>query len=272
MIIQLLDGTQINIADYSLKRLSHRIPSLGANHSTASIDGRNGVLFLESLFNERIITVDFLYKVNDIHEFYELRYKVNALFARTEPYYLIFKNEPQKRWLVRLNSNFELPPDPQIETFTVQFVCENVFAESIYTTLEMEHRKELGLNPLGGDDYYVGFDEFAYTFTDDKFNVKNLGNIVVDPREHELVIWIQGDFPNGFTVTNQTTGEIYEYHGSLLSDDILIIDGIRTLKNDLSDFANTNKKLITLNIGDNHMQIEGGTLSSISFNFRFLYK
>lgn len=270
MIIQLLDGTKYDIEDYSLKRLYHHIPSISMVHNTATVDGRGGSLFLDSQYGERIITVELLYQATDIFDYYLLRDKVNALFTRSEPYYIVFKNEPYKRWLVRVNNNFELPPNQQMEAFTIEFACENVFAESIGTTLEM--KKEWDVDLFAWNNTITWDDELNYTFTNPYFNVKNLGNVDIDPRQHDLIITIKGDFSNGLTLANNTTNEVYEYNGSLTTSDTLVIEGIRTLKNSISDFGNTNKKLITLAVGNNIMTISGGTLSSISFNFRFLYK
>ncbi|MEK4494500.1 distal tail protein Dit [Ureibacillus sp. FSL W8-0352] len=272
MIIQLLDGIKYDIGDYSLKRLYHHIPSISMVHNTTTANGRGGLLFLDSQYGERIITVELLYQATGIFDYYLLRDKVNALFTRPEPYYIVFKNEPYKRWLVRVNNNFELPPNQQMEAFTIEFTCENIFSESIGTTLEMQNNKEWDVGLFAWNDTITWDDDLSYTFTNKNFNVKNLGNVDIDPREHELIVTIKGDFPNGLTMINNTTEEVYQYNGKLTTSDTLMINGIRTLKNGISDFGSTNKKLITLRPGENNMTISGGTMSSISFNFRFLYK
>lgn len=272
MIIQLLDGTQYDIEDFSLKRLYHHIPSIKVHHNTTSVEGKSGWVFLESQYSERSISVVLLFEATDIYDYYLIRDEVNALLARTEPYYIIFKKEPYKRWLVRIQDNFELPPDPQMEAFTVQFICEKVYAESVATTLEMENNKEWDTDIFGWNNTITWDEDLSYTFTENQFVVKNLGNEAIDPREHELIITIQGNFPNGLILVNATTGEVYVYHKPLTTDDVLVIDGIATFNNGISDFGNTNKKLITLTPGNNYMTILSGTLTSAAFNFRFLYK
>lgn len=275
MIIELLNGTQIDTADYNLYlKEPPKIPSVEISHQTENVAGRDGLIFIETKFSGRTIPVDFIYESVDTIDYILLRSELNALFAMKEAFFIIFKDEPYKRWKVRLASSINLEPE-EIEIVGevhVDFICENIFAESIATTLEMENKKEWDADIFGWNNTITWDDELNYTFTNPYFNVKNLGNVDIDPRQHDLIITIKGDFSNGLTLANNTTNEVYEYNGSLTTSDTLVIEGIRTLKNSISDFGNTNKKLITLAVGDNHMEILGGTLSSISFNFRFLYK
>ena len=89
MIIQLLNGTQIDTASYSLKRLFHFIPSAVIDHTTQSVEGRPDII-LSSQLNNRVIRIEFLYEAADIYDYYLLRDELNDLFMRTEPFYIIF--------------------------------------------------------------------------------------------------------------------------------------------------------------------------------------
>lgn len=269
MIIELMNGTRIDIADYSLKRLYHHIPSLQLEHTTATVEGRSGDIFLNTRFSGRTISVELLYITQDIYDYYLLRDELNNLFARRESFYIIFKNEPYKRWKVRLAQGFDTEPNKSMQTFTVEFVCENVFAESVATTTVI---KEWDVDKWGWNGTIDWDDDLKYTFNTNSFAVKNLGNVLIDPRESELDIIVKGTFSNYVKITNQTTGDVYQYNSALSSTDTLTLKGIQTLKNGLSVFKNTNKKLLTLAVGNNQIIVEGGTVSSIAFNFRFLYK
>lgn len=270
MILQLQNGTQLDIENYSLKRLFHRIPSVSINHVTENVDGMDGSLFLESSFGDRVISVELLYISQDIFDFYLIRDEVNALFARKESFYIIFKNEPYKRYKVRLNSAFELEPNQFMNSFVVEFICENIFAESIGTSLQVADKTwDSGVHAWNNSITWD--DTLSYTFNSSNFNVKNLGNVVIDPRQHELEITLRGSFSSNVTIRNVTTGDIYTYSGSLATSDTLVLKGVQSFKNGASVFRNTNKRLLTLAVGDNNFVIEGGTVSSISFNFRFLY-
>lgn len=268
MIIQLLDGTQYDIDDYGLKRLFHRIPSLEVVHNSVSVDGRSN-LITDTQFNNRVISVEMLYQVYDIHDFYLLRDELNALFVKNEAFFIIFKREPYKRWKVRLSSQFTLDPNPAMQSFTVDFITENPYAESVATTGDL---KQWDIDKFGWNNMIDWDEDWQYSFSSNNCNVQNLGNVVIDPRESELEIILKGTFANNVKITNRTTGEIYQYNRSLNTSDTLVITGVRTFKNGVSDFRNTNKKLLSLAVGDNNIVIEGGTVNSVVFNYRFLYK
>jgi len=269
MIIQLLNGKQMDIADYSLKRLFHYIPSVSLSHSVETVNGRDGGIFTDSQFTDRIITVEFLYESMDIYDYYLLRDEINALFSRKEAFYIIFKGEPYKRYLVKLNQAFQVKPNQHMESFEVQFTCVNIFAESIVSTQEL--KKEWDVNQWAWNGQITWDDDLQYTYNSNSFSVNNLGNVVIDPRQNELEIIVKGTFPSNLSITNSTTGDIYSYNGSITSGDTLTIKGVQSFKNGSSVFKDTNKKLLTLAVGNNNFTISGGTVSSISFNFRFLY-
>lgn len=269
MILQLLSGSTYDIADYSLKRLFHRIPSADITHTTSSVDGKSDVI-VGSKLNHRTISVELLYESHDIYDYYLLRDELNALFTRTEPFYIIFKREPYKRWKVRLASQFNTEPHPYMQSFVVEFITENVCAESIHTTLELVKEWDVNQHAWNGA---IDWDEnLQYTFSGNRFAVKNLGTVDIDPREHELEIIIKATVAQYLQITNNTTGDIYRYNGALSSSDTLILNGVRSLKNSLSVFKNTNRRLLRLLTGSNDFTVTGGTINSIAFKFRYLYK
>jgi len=268
MIIELSNGKKLDIANYSLKRLFHHIPSVSISHNTEQVDGRDGLLFLETTFDSRIITVEFLYESYDIYDYYLIRDEINALFTRKESFYITFKNEPYKRYLVRLNQAFEVEPDQYMNSFTVEFTCVNVFGESVASTLS---KKEWDIDAWAWNGQITWDDNLTYSFNTNSFTVVNIGNVDINPRQSDLNIVLKGSFSSSVTITNQTTGDFYTYNGSLGANDTLTIKGVQSFKNGTSVFRNTNKELITLQTGANNFTIHGGTVSSISFDFRFLY-
>lgn len=270
MIIQLQNGTSFDVADYGLIRLFHRIPSASINHTTSSVEGI-GEIITSSTIGNRTIPVEFGFRVIDVYDYYLLRNELNNLFLHNEPFYIIFKREPFKRWKVRLSSQFNIEPTKNIKSFTVEFITEKRFAESVGTSLDLQNRKEWDVDLWG---YGMGIEwdkDYFYQFASNNFIVENVGNVAVDPREHELEIVLKGVFSNNVKITNRTTGDVYQYNRALSSTDELKLVGIRTLRNGISDFKNTNKKLITLASGNNSISVEGGTVDSIAFNFRFPY-
>lgn len=268
MIIQLLNGKKLDIADYSLKRLFHHIPSVSISHNTESVDGRDGLLFLETTFDSRVITVELLYESYDIYDYYLLRDEINALFTRKESFYITFKNEPYKRYFVRLNQSFEVEPNQYMNSFTVEFTCVNVFAESIATT---SSRKEWDIDVWAWNGQISWDDDLQYDFYSNSFSVYNIGTVDIDSRQSELNITLTGNFASQVMIKNETTGDIYIYNGSLSQFEALTLAGVQSFKNGQSVFKDTNKRVIRLASGENKFTITGGTVSSVNFDFRFLY-
>ena len=270
MILQLLDGTSFDTSDYNLKRLFHRIPSSQIDHNVVAVEGRSDII-LNSQLNNRTISVEFLFETYDIYDFYALRDRLYELFVRTESFYIIFKREPWKRWKVKLANQFELEPSPNMGSFTVEFITENTNAESVYSSIEFVKEWDVNQHAWNG---MIDWDSEppVYSFNTNSFTVQNLGNGIIDPRSNDLEIVLTGDFPSVLSINNNTTGETYAYNRSLTTSDTLTLSNIRTLRNGVSDFVNTNKRLLTLAPGDNNFTVSGGTVSNISFNFRFQYK
>lgn len=271
MIIQFLDGTKKDIQDYNLKRLFHRIPSLDVNHVIESVEGR-GSLVVGTQYQQRVITATLLYIVQDIYGYYLLRDELNALFARDEPFYIIFKREHWKRYKVRLAQQLEMEPNQHMNSFDISFRMNDLFAESVGTSLDLQNHGEWDADLWGfgsGIDYDT---QYNYTFNTNNFVVKNIGNQAIDPRQATLEITLKGNFSSYVQIKNNTTGDVYRFNNPLSSTDTLRLSGIRTLKNSLSAFKHTNHKLLTLAPGDNQITVEGGTVDSVVFDFRFLYK
>lgn len=268
MIFQRLDGTMYDISNYGLTRLYHNIPSSDIEHNTVSIDGR-GPIITSSTIGQRTISVDMLFQVADIYDYYLLRDEVNSLFLLEESFYIIFKREPYKRWLVKVADGYKLPPHPKAGVFTVNFRTQNRYAESIATTLDI---KEWDIDKWGWNGTISWDDDLQFVFTSNSFVVNNLGNAIIDPRENELEIVIKATAGTYLKLTNNTTGDIFQYNKTLTTNDTLTLTGVKTLKNGNSVFKDTNHELIQLIPGNNIFTVEGGTIQNIAFNFRFLYK
>lgn len=268
MIIQFLDGTEIDLNNYNCRCLRPHIPSLSPNHETEILDTGRQVI-VDTTFTNRSINPIMLLKPRDIHDFYLLRDDLHALFIRQEEFYIIFKRVPYIKWLVKLASPLNLTPSNRMQEFTLDFITLNRYGESIADTSTI---KEWNVDKWGWNRSIDWDEDLQYTFNESNFIVKNLGNVEIDPRESDLKIVVKGEFLNGIIITNERTNDIYQYYGPIFTADTLTLDGIRTFKNEESDFNNTNHKLLTLAPGENPIMIEGGTLESIAFSFRFLYK
>ena len=268
MIIELLNGERFDISDYGLTRLFHHIPTPEVKHTSSQIGGI-GDTITDTTIGQRTISVDLLFQVMDIYDYYLLRDEIHALFVREEAFYIIFKREPYKRWLVKLADGFKITPNPKAGLLTIEFKTVKRFGESIGTTADS---KEWDADKWGWNNTINWDADLRYTFNSSNFTVKNLGTATIDPRDNELEIVVRASAASYLRIVNVTTGDEYRYNGPLSSSDILKLKGVRSFKNNVSAFGNTNRKLLTLAPGDNQFVVEGGIVQDIAFNFRFLYK
>jgi predicted phage tail component-like protein len=260
MIITKQNGSQIDVTEVNLKVLKYRIPSPSLSHLSEAIEGRDGDIFLGSSYQNRVITADMLYKSDDLEDYIRLKSEFNRLFATRESFYVTFKREPLKRWKVRLNSPFEVEKFNSFTgTFTLEFITDIPFSESIESTLDMVIPQ------------FSGSTTQKYKHSSATFEILNDGDVTIDPRKHPLVILFSGASTN-LTIENLTTGDAWTYTGSTLSTESLKLDGVRSFRGSAeSIFKDTNRKLITLAPGWNEFQLTGASGSfEITFDFRFL--
>jgi predicted phage tail component-like protein len=259
MIITKQNGSQIDVTEVNMKLLKYRIPSPSLTHTTETIEGRDGDIFLGSSFQNRLITAEMFYKSEDVDEYVRLKSEFNRLFATREPFFVTFKREPEKRWKVRLNSPFEVEKFNSFTgTFTLEFVTEIPFGESVETTLNM-------IVPQ-----FSGSKAQKYKHSSSTFEILNDGDVTIDPRAHPLVIQFKGASTN-LIIKNLTTGDEWTYTGSTLATGSLKLDGVQSFRGSTENiFKNTNRKLITLAPGWNEFQLTGASGSyEITFDFRF---
>mgnify|MGYP000874979242 CR=1 FL=1 len=261
MIIYNADGILTDIEDHKLTCLGYNIPSPQITYERESADGQDGDVIIDAKYENRSIAVEFLYKASDIVEFHYIKSIIYRLFAKKDPFYITFRKEPARRWLVRLDTSFELvPTTPNVGSFTVYFISSSPFAESLGSTL----------NP---SDYFQirSSDPVEYAFNHSSFSVWNDGDASIDPRQHYLKIEYKGASTN-LVIRNLTNGTEWRYNGSSSSSDIFVLDGVKSFKNGFSVFGNTNRKLIKLEPGLNDFELFGvAEPFEISFDFRFLY-
>jgi predicted phage tail component-like protein len=259
MIITKQNGVQIDVVELNMKLLKYRIPSPSLSHLTETIEGRDGDIFLGSSYQNRFITAEMLYKSEDVEDYLRLKSEFHRLFATKEAFYITFKREPLKRWKVRLNSPFEVEKFNSFTgTFTLEFVTDTPFSESVDSTLDMVIPQFSGSKPQ------------QYTHSTSSFEILNDGDVSIDPRILPLVIQYRGASTN-LNIENLTTGDVWTYTGSTLVTGSLKLNGVQSFRGSTeSIFKNTNRKLITLAPGWNEFQLTGASGAyEISFDFRF---
>jgi hypothetical protein len=263
-----LDGQSYSLKELGIHTLKFRPSSPRLRHETETIG--DGEVKLGSYFEPREILGSFFMVSYDIADFPLLVNEVYRLFQSKEEFYIVDNEQAGKRW--RVQSNGEFTPE-RIATsgqFDITFISFSPFAQSIGTTLDpLTFDSELWQFGQGLD-----LDEKSYVHTTSSFSIFNVGDETIDPRNVHtpLLITFKGPSTN-LSIKNNTTGDEWIYNNSSGSLDTIRLDGVRSTKNNLSIFRETNRKLITLAPGENDIKITTGSSGSfeISFDFRFYY-
>ena len=107
--------------------------------------------------------------------------------------------------------------------------------------------------------------------TSNTFTVTNSGNLIVDPRVHNLRIELRGDVTKALTITNQTTNESIVFNTTMSGNSVIAVDGIQYKKDGALITSKTNRKLISLAKGINNFTVEGLTASKIRVIYNEYY-
>ncbi|TKI50601.1 phage tail domain-containing protein [Lysinibacillus tabacifolii] len=266
----------------------------------ADVERRAGAINELVKYGTRTIQLQLMFIAKDHSDFETLENRAFDLFTDLEPYYLykaiptkqstMYEFElPGKQWGRELdfipsevaflygkryfviNSNMsEVAQDGLTGRFTVELETYQLpYAESAATLKDL---KLWDANKWEWNQGLTWDEDLQYKFTANNFTVKNLGNVKIDPRESELKITIKATASSYLEFKNNTTSEVFRFNGALTGTDTLVLNGIHTYKNGANAILNTNKKPLTLVPGNNVFSVSGGTVQSIEFDFRFLYK
>ncbi|MCM3444384.1 phage tail family protein [Metabacillus halosaccharovorans] len=264
------NGETIDHRTLGVKLLSFKKSSLTHINEYDSAEGRHGLISLGTTFDGRKLSASFLIDAVD-HLDYQLKKDiVYNLFSTEDEMILIDSRQPGKQWKVKVESDFEVENVSFCAgSFEVEFISSFPYSESIGTTLDPltfdSNLWQIGQGLSGEDVQYI--------HNTTSFSIYNAGDVKIDPRTMPFVIQYTGA-SGGLEIENLTNGDKWTYSdASNTSDTILIgVNGIRSTKNNLSIVSKTNKKLITLDKGNNQFNITGTNGSfEIKFEFRFYY-
>lgn len=250
-----------------------RVQPPSFSRTTEKLEGAHGLIEKSVTINSRAIQVMIQIEGYDAVDFDYLRDEIYRTFNPLEDFTIVRDLQPGKCYSVKVENlsgiQFE---EGSLEDgyFEVEFVMLQPFVQSINTTLQLQNKKAWDANLWQWAQGIDGDTAYQYEFTTSSFVVKNIGDVPIDPCQHELTITIVATASN-LRITNETTGEHVQYNGVLTNSDQFVLQGIQYLKNGVSVLRNTNKRLLTLQPGDNKIKIEGGTVIRASFDFRPLY-
>lgn len=260
VILEGLDGTRYSFKEYGIGVRDFVVSSPYYATSYESVEGMDGQIDAGTVLGYRNIKM-ILYFVADAFENYALkRDEVFRILDSRQPFYLIESRNPYKRWKVKIDANFTPEQFRNLGMFEVNCISASSFAESLGSTL---HPSEHFQTRTGGP--------VEYSFNQPSFSVWNDGDEAINPRQHALKIEYKGASSN-LVIRNITNGAEWQHNGSTIASDVILLDGVKSLKNGVSVFGQTNRKLITLDPGWNEFQLSGASGAyEISFDFVFLY-
>jgi hypothetical protein len=252
------DGIEIDLSDYGLTCYSFTPESLTGQFDSESIGDWDGEILLGTTIKTRKLFAEFHFEADVNFNYQASRDKIYELFNPKNGLYIIDNRLPNKRWSVRNATVFKPERiNATVGRFNVDFLVFGVYAESAETTLNQE------IVNLSGNKVQ------KYTHTTAIFEILNDGYKTIDPRRYPLLIKFIGESTN-LQIKNLTTGDVWAYTGTTTPSDTIRLDGIRSTKNSLSIFRDTNRKLITLSPGWNEFELTGAVDPfEISFDFRF---
>jgi phage-related protein len=252
------NGQFIDHREVGVECLSFERDSVTPLNVYEQFEGRHGMISLGTTFGGRSLRASFYVK-NVNHDSYQLqKNEIFRLFAVESEILIIDSREPGKQWRVKVANNFGIENlNFRAGRFTVEFLSSTPFAESVDSTIAMN------IAQISGNTIQ------KYKHTTSTFEIMNDGDETINPRHYPLMIQFKGASTN-LQIKNLTTGDTWIYTGTTTASDNIKLDGIRSTKNGLSIFRNTNRKLISLAPGWNEFQLVGasGTFE-ISFDFRF---
>lgn len=266
LTIERLDGTRYLLSDYNISIVGFVIESPTPRFNWEELESRDGLIDLGTTYGERKLKGNFEFVGEDFQDFPLLRNEIFKIFDSREAFYLIDSREPGKRWKVKANGFSPEQLIANLGKFDVNFISPLAYAESIGTTLDpVTFDTEVWQTGQG-----LILDETNYTHSASTFQIFNAADgVTIDPSQLPLKITFKGASTN-LQIKNLTTGDTWTYTGTTAAADSIMLDGIRSTKNGLSIFRDSNRKLITLATGYNDFQIIGASGSfTISFEFRF---
>lgn len=205
----------------------------------------------------------------DITDVDLLEEKLRGLFSTRQRYYVVTSQMPAKKYAV---DNPVISAE-YLGTSSVKFeITFNVYkgySESLYKTdqfslMSDKWQFESGLIP----DYDV-----KYKHTRTKFKIFNGSKDTINPRFHELKIWIRGNSDKAFKIVNKTTGDVFEFKGELKRNQSLLIDGVYPYLDSTRCGRRTNHGVISLASGFNDFEVWGSISKfEIEFVFNYIYR
>ncbi|MDA1849129.1 phage tail family protein [Bacillus cereus] len=248
--------------------LKFRPESIKVNRQRESVSGRPPVS-IGTEIEGRSIHTELLFTAYDFPDHVLKRNEFFQILDSREEFYVIFSEEPGKRWLVSAEAFTPEPVTMTLGRCEMVLYSESPYAESIGKTTDPmtfdSNLWQIGQGLIAEDTKYI--------HNTTSFRIYNAGDETIDPRAFPLKITYKG-VSNNLSIKNVTTGDLWSYTGSTASEnDVITLDGVKSSQTAVgSIFGKTNWGLITLKPGWNDFVLTGTSgIFEIKFDFKFYY-
>lgn len=268
IIIQRLDGTNYDLDALGFRVKQFNIPLNNYSYSYQQI-GKYGSTRTDSYQQYLVIPLILTITAEDINDYNLQLFELRRIMRSDEDFYVINSVMPYMRWKCRAeavtptqNGNFWRSSD-----VTINLDCADGYAESVATTL----------TPMNFSSGAWGFGQnipdkdISFEFSSNDFVFHNLGLIPLTADERPAKIIFNGDAPNGFTITNKTTGQSFKLTRGVNRSDTVIINGVMPSVNGQQAYKDSNHGYLDFAIGENQIHIDGASNFDVKFDTRFYY-
>ncbi|TLQ03659.1 phage tail family protein [Pediococcus stilesii] len=233
--------------------------------------GLDGQLAQEINYDKSIVTAKFWLHFTDWYDYKLAKHEIYKLFNQRKQMRIRTDAEPAIVKYV-LPTSFSISPTEDYShdaLFEIPFENPSGYKYSLFrsdTPYTFEQNGwQVGMN-LPADRIPT------YHFTSSKFTVYNASDIAVDPyyQKHDLKIIskFKGD---SLKITNKTNGTEWAYKKKSDGTETIILDGVNSFRDGKSCGSDTDWGNLSLERGDNQIEVTGATSTDITFSFPFLY-
>lgn len=239
--------------------------------NTTEINGIDGVLTGATSFAPFDLKLRFIFSGVDIHDYHLFKHKLREIIYQREPYYVWVSDMPGKKYAV-------LPSSTEIEDIysrngeiSITFSVFKGYSESLKET----DKFSLSSGEWQFEDGLIADESIKYNHDSSSFKIFNGSSDTINPLlRHKFKLVINLDAPKGFKVTNNTTGDVFEYKKAITKKQTLTINGVHPFINKKRVGIDTNWQWITLAPGFNDIEITGENIkeTKTQWVFPFIYR
>jgi len=262
----------INLTDFeNFMYLDYVENDVQINSNTTEINGVDGVLTGASTFAPFELELRFMFSGVDIHDYHLFKHKLRQIIYQREPYYVWHSDMPGKKYAV-------LPNATEIEDIysrngeiSITFSVFKGYSESLKDTDEFS----LSSGDWQFEGGLLSDEEIKYKHNSFDFQIFNGSSDTINPLlRHKFKLLINIDAPKGFTVTNHTTGDMFEYKKSITKSETITLSGVHPIIDNKRVGIDTNWQWLTLAPGYNHIEIDGISTKNVTTQwvFPFIYR